>query len=64
MLVLNMIMLVSVGVTCILMFGENVKSDFLLNMIDRDGSISIFIRVTYIAILNFHIPYYIFASQE
>lgn len=64
MLLLFMVMLVSVGVTCTLMFGETLESDFLLNMATREGSASMFIRVTYMLILNFHIPYYFFASKE
>ena len=46
------------------MFGSDLKSDFLVNMASRDGSISIFIRASYIVILNVHIPYFFFTVKE
>lgn len=54
----------TLGITGVLMFGDKVKSDFLLNLSERHGSISVFCRASYIFVLMFHIPYYFFAVKE
>ena len=55
---------IAVGTFGTLMFGDDLKSDFLINMAKRDGAVSIFIRVSYIIILNVHIPYFFFTVKE
>lgn len=46
------------------MFGSDLKADFLLNLAEREGNVSIFCRVSYCIVLAFHIPYYFFSSKE
>ena len=54
----------AVGIIALLMFGSEIKSDFLQNMATRTGSISLFIRTTYCFILLLHIPYFFFSVKE
>ena len=60
----NTVILACVGISCSLMFGENIDADLLKSLNDREGNISIFIRSSYVILLNFHIPYYFFACKE
>ena len=46
------------------MFGSDLKADFLLNLAEREGNVSIFCRVSYCIVLAFHIPYFFFSSKE
>ena len=52
------------GITGVLLFGAEVKSDLLLNIGEKAGGLSIFIRIIYCIILVFHLPYIFFALKE
>ena len=52
------------GTIAVLMFGSDLKADFLLNLAEREGNVSIFCRVSYCIVLAFHIPYFFFTSKE
>ena len=54
----------AVGLFALLLFGSELKPDFLVNMATRSGNVSIAIRATYCFVLLFHIPYYSFAIRE
>ena len=56
--------IVATGFTGVLLFGASTKSDLLLNMGEKAGGLSIFIRVIYCLILLFHLPYIFFALKE
>ena len=46
------------------MFGELIESDLLINISQRPGSVSIFLRISYSLILLLHLPYYFFTVKE
>jgi len=50
--------------SALFMFGANLKPDFLLNMYDRTGPISVLCRASYCFVLTFHIPYFFFTIKE
>ena len=56
--------MISTGVTGVLLFGATVKTDLLLNIGEKAGGLSIFIRIIYCFILVFHLPYIFFALKE
>lgn len=60
----NTVILACVGISAAWMFGEKIDADLLKSLNDKEGNISIFIRASYIILLNFHIPYYFFACKE
>lgn len=53
-----------VGVCGLLLFGSEIKPDLLENVGKRPGIISIFIRISYCAVLLIQIPYYAFTVKE
>ena len=55
---------IATGISAVLLFGSDVKADFLQNLGTRSGNISIFIRVTYCFCLLFHIPYFSLTIKE
>jgi amino acid permease len=52
------------GVVAMLLFGSDIEADFLVNLADREGNVSVFCRVSYCVVLAFHIPYFFFSSKE
>lgn len=48
----------------VLLFGSATSPDLLENIATKTGSISLVIRLTYIVVLLFHIPYVFFATKE
>ena len=52
------------GICAVLLFGSDVKADFLTNLGTRSGTISVFIRATYCLCLLFHIPYFTLTIKE
>ena len=53
------------GFTAILMFGPNdIKPDILENMAQRDGMLSVLIRVIFCLLLIFDVPFLFFATKE
>lgn len=62
--VIYTIAFIIVGICGCLMFGSKVESGVLKNIGTRDGTVSIFIRVTYCVVLLFHIPYFFFTIKE
>lgn len=53
-----------IGVVAMLLFGSDLEPDFLLNMAEREGNVSIFCRFSYCIVLAFHIPYFFFSCKE
>ena len=54
----------SMGLICVSMFGEEIKSDVLLNFGDRAGVISISIRMIFSVLLLIHIPFIFMPTKE
>ena len=54
----------AVGICGALLFGSSLHSDFLLNLAERTGAISVFCRCSFCFVLMFHIPYYFFLVKE
>ena len=53
------------GFTAILMFGPNdIKPDMLENMAQRDGMLSVVIRLVFCLLLIFDVPFLFFATKE
>ena len=55
---------ISVGTIAVLMFGSEITSDLLVNVSNRPGRVSIFIRIAYTFLLLCHLPYYFFSVKE
>lgn len=53
-----------IGVVAMLLFGSDLEPEFLLNMAEREGNVSIFCRFSYCIVLAFHIPYFFFSCKE
>jgi len=51
-------------VCALLLFGSEVNPDLLVNFGTTPGGVSLFIRISYCAVLLFHIPYFTFAVKE
>ena len=54
----------AVGICGALLFGAGLYSDFLLNLAEHSGGISVFCRSSFCFVLMFHIPYYFFLVKE
>ena len=63
-LLIYSICLIATGVAACFLFGKNLKSDVLENIGGHRGGLSVFIRVIYVFILLFHLPYVFFALKE
>ena len=63
-LLIYTVAMISTGITGVLLFGASVKTDLLLNIGEKAGGLSIFIRIIYCFILMFHLPYIFFALKE
>mmetsp|Transcript_32814 Transcript_32814/g.43257 ORF Transcript_32814/g.43257 Transcript_32814/m.43257 type:complete len:138 (+) Transcript_32814:829-1242(+) len=63
-LIIYTVAMISTGITGVLLFGASVKTDLLLNIGEKAGGLSIFIRIIYCFILMFHLPYIFFALKE
>ena len=61
---MNNVAFVVTGVAGLLIFGRSTSPDILENIATRPGQISLAIRVLYILVLLFHIPYILFATKE
>ena len=54
----------ALAVCGVLMVGSDIDSDFLINLSERPGAVSVFCRASYIFVLMFHVPYFFFAVKE
>ena len=54
----------STGLGGLFLFGDDLQADFLLNISERDGTISVLCRISYCMILICHIPYFFFMLKE
>jgi len=48
----------------VIMFGDAVDPNFLMNVSSLSGSMSVFCRTSYCFVLMFHIPYFFFTIKE
>ena len=62
--IISMIALLAVSIIGLLMFGDKIESDLLMNLASVEGRLSLFIRLTYSLVLVFHIPYFFFTMKE
>jgi len=58
------IMYFSMGMVGVFLFGSETKVNFLLNLSEDKGSISVFCRTIYIFLLMCHVPYLFFPTKE
>jgi len=63
-LVIYSFALISTGVIGVLIFGKEVRPDFLANISTRKGGVSVLIRTVYCFVLLFHLPYVFFTAKE
>ena len=62
--IISMFALLAVSIIGLLMFGDKIESDLLMNLASVEGRLSLFIRLTYSLVLVFHIPYFFFTMKE
>jgi hypothetical protein len=55
---------VTIGVAGVLTFGEDIKSDLLLNISTIPGRISMVVRTLYCLMLIIHVPYVFLPAKE
>ena len=58
------VILYSVGIISVLMFGKDISPDLLDNIATRSGSVSLVVRVLYCCIIMFHLPFYFITIKE